>query len=107
MPIFSLLSSSSVSLFTSSSLQSSSNFSHLLPLFFSLVFIVFDSDREQQQEEITVLRVSSGLKRVKFRPGMTSFMRSMFSTERPSISYSGLWTSWLFNVERLHRVHIE
>nr|XP_027107059.1 uncharacterized protein LOC113727225 isoform X1 [Coffea arabica]XP_027107060.1 uncharacterized protein LOC113727225 isoform X1 [Coffea arabica]XP_027107061.1 uncharacterized protein LOC113727225 isoform X1 [Coffea arabica]XP_027107063.1 uncharacterized protein LOC113727225 isoform X1 [Coffea arabica] len=27
--------------------------------------------------------------------------------DRPSISYSGLWTNWLFNVERLHRVHIE
>nr|XP_027101558.1 uncharacterized protein LOC113722453 isoform X4 [Coffea arabica] len=66
MPIFYFLSSSLISLFTSSSFQSSSNFSHLLPLFFFwFFFLVFNSDQEQQQKEITVLQVSSGLKRVK------------------------------------------
>nr|XP_027101556.1 uncharacterized protein LOC113722453 isoform X2 [Coffea arabica] len=94
MPIFYFLSSSLISLFTSSSFQSSSNFSHLLPLFFFwFFFLVFNSDQEQQQKEITVLQVSSGLKRVKVSSEHDKFHET-YVLDRDTIDFLFRITVW-------------
>ncbi|XP_027101556.2 uncharacterized protein [Coffea arabica] len=100
MPIFYFLSSSLISLFTSSSFQSSSNFSHLLPLFFSLVFFFWFLilTKSNNKKKLQYYRSPPASRGLRFRPSMTSFMRPMFSTETPSISYSGLQYGGAFSL---------